>query len=429
MSEWQLLEALSDFDISEAESIFAAELTTAEETFARYSVERAPVQRVAIVAEAFLPKVDGVSKSAYLTIRYLQQTGRKALVFAPDISIRSVGETRVIPMRSIGFRMAPETRVALPSRKIGAYLDEFQPDLLHLFSPVWLSLSAVIAARKRDIPIVANYQTDLPGYAVEYGLPRFTSLLARRLLRYLHNQCHVNLVPSAYTQAELRSWGFKRLMIWKRGVSVTRYHPQRASQRWRERLLNGRDPNSLLCIYVGRLAQEKRVRLLHEVARMEGVELTIIGDGVDRANLEAEFADTNTYFTGYLFGDELSQAFASADVFLFPGMAETFGQVVQEAMASGLPCVVANRGGAADLISEGVNGYLCEPNEAAFAQKVGRLRDDREHCQRLGAAARMSAETQPWEKILTELESHYDHALKLNQRSLEISKKLSPRYL
>ena len=116
MSEWQLLEALSDFDISEAESIFGAEFTAdIEDSFAQYGVERAAIQRVAIVAEAFLPKVDGVSKSAYLTIRYLQQSGREALVFAPDISIRSVGGTRVIPMRSFGLRLAPETRIALPA--------------------------------------------------------------------------------------------------------------------------------------------------------------------------------------------------------------------------------------------------------------------------------------------------------------------------
>ncbi len=424
MSEWQLLQALSDFDIAEAESIFGAEFTAdIEDSFAQYGVERAPVHRVAIVTEAFLPKVDGVSKSAYLTIRYLQQSGREALVIAPDISIRSVGETRVIPMRSFGLRLAPETRIALPSRKIGTYLDEFQPDILHLFSPAWLSLGAVLAARKRGIPIVANYQTDLPGYAIEYGLPRFTSHLARALLRLMHNRCHINLAPSPYTLGQLRSWGFKRLRIWKRGVSITRFHPQRASSRWRERLLNGRDPDSLLCLYVGRLAQEKRVRLLREVARTKGVALTIIGDGVDRPNLEAALAGTDVHFTGYLFGDELSQAFASADVFLFPGMAETFGQVVQEAMASGLPCVVANRGGAADLIEEGVNGYSCAPEEAEFARIVRQLRDDRAHCERLGQQARKFAEMQPWEKILTELEGHYDRAIRLNQRALRLSRR------
>lgn len=424
MSEWQLLEALSDFDITEAESIFGAELKAdLEDSFAQYGVKRAPVKRVAIVAEAFLPKVDGVSKSAYLTIRYLQQSGREALVFAPDISIRSVGETRVIPMRSFGLRLAPETRIALPSRKIGKYLDEFQPDILHLFSPVWLSLSAVLAARKRGIPIVANYQTDLPGYAIEYGLPRFTSRLAQTLLRFMHNKCHVNLAPSTYTIGQLRSWGFKRLRIWKRGVSTTRYDPKRSSPRWRERLLNGRDKTSLLCLYVGRLAQEKRIRLLHEIACTKGVALTIVGDGVDRPNLEADLADTDTFFTGYLFGDELSQAFASADVFLFPGMAETFGQVVQEAMASGLPCVVANRGGAADLIIEGVNGYLCEPVESEFARIVRHLRDDREHCKKLGEEARKFAEMHPWEKILTELEDHYNHAIRLNDRALRLSRR------
>ena len=422
MSDWELLEALNEFDIVEAERIFDAEFTAAAvDSDENLSISRAPVQRVAIVTEAFLPKVDGVSKSAFMTIRYLQHSGRLALVFAPDISIRSVGITRVIPMPSIGLRLAPETRIALPSRKIGAYLDKFRPDILHLFSPALLSFSAVRAARKRGIPIVANYQTDLPGYALEYGLPSFSAHLARALLRNLHNQCHVNLAPSPYTLKQLRSWGFKRLHLWKRGVSTSRYHPNHATAHWRKRLLHGRDPNSLLCIYVGRLAQEKRVHLLHEVANTEGVALTIIGDGVERSKLESVFSDTDAHFTGYLFGDELSRAFACADAFLLPALAETFGQVVQEAMSSGLTCIVANRGGAADLVEEGINGYTCAPDESEFARIVRVLRDNRNLCAEMGKRARAIAETRPWEKVLTELESHYSHAIDLNQRMLRLS--------
>ncbi len=138
-------------------------------------------------------------------------------------------------------------------------------------------------------------------------------------------------------------------------------------QTWRERLLNGRDPDSLLCIYVGRLANEKRVDLLLEVARTPGVALTIIGDGALREALESLFAGTGTYFTGYLMGDDLPQAFASADVFAFTGPHETFGQVVQEAMASGLPSVVIDQGGVADLVLPGETGFICPDDSLAFA--------------------------------------------------------------
>lgn len=111
---------------------------------------------MAIFAEAFLPKVDGVSKTAYLTLRYLQQTGREVLVFAPDTAPSHIGASQVIPLPSLGIPAAPETRVALPTLAVGDYLDDFQPDMIHMFSPALLSISGMLAGRRRNLPIVAN---------------------------------------------------------------------------------------------------------------------------------------------------------------------------------------------------------------------------------------------------------------------------------
>jgi glycosyltransferase involved in cell wall biosynthesis len=152
------------------------------------------------------------------------------------------------------------------------------------------------------------------------------------------------------------------------------------------------------------------------VARTPGVALTIIGDGAVRSDLEALFAGTGTYFTGYLFGHDLSQAFASADVFTFTGPSETFGQSVQEAMASGLPTVVINQGGVADLVSDGETGYVCEGDPEAFASAVRRLRDDPERRARLASNARRVAEQRPWEAIMSQLEGYYHEAVDLNER-------------
>ncbi len=367
------------------------------------------------MAEAFLPKVDGVSKTAYLAVRHLQRTGREVLVFAPDIAPTSIGPTQVIPLPSFGLPVAPETRIALPTLSIGDYLDDFKPDLIHLFSPALLSVSAMLAGRRRGIPIVANYQTDLPGYAEHYGFP-LLSLPTREWLRYIHNGCHLTLVPSNFTLRQLQSWGYHRLRRWGRGVNGQRFNPRHRSRIWREKLLNGRDPASLLCIYVGRLAVEKRVDLLLEVARTPGVALTIIGDGAMRAELETLFAGTDTHFMGYLYGDELSQAFASADVFTFTGAAETFGQVVQEAMASGLPCVVINQGGVADLVEHGETGFLCADDPESFATAARLLRDDPTLRRHMAASARRAAERQPWSAIMAQLERYYIEALHLNER-------------
>ncbi len=412
MGEHRLLDALSQFDPQQIEQVFGDEYTLAPPNPA---IELAPVKRVAIIAEAFLPKVDGVSKTAFLTLRYLQQTGREVLVFAPDTSPTAIGNTKVIPMPSLSMPSAPETRMALPTPTVMTKLEEFNPDLIHMFSPAVLSMGGMLTGRLRNVPIVANYQTDLPGYSQDYGWNVFSGAV-REWLRYIHNGCHVTLVPSQYTLNQLRGWGFHRLRTWGRGVNSQRFSPLHRSVQWRKKLLNGRDPDSLICVYVGRLANEKRVDLLLEVARTPGVALTIIGDGALREELENQFAGTQTYFMGYLYGNDLSNAFASADVFTFTGARETFGQVVQEAMASGLPSVVINEGGVADLVIEGETGYICPADPSAFARAVLELRANPALREQMAFKARLIAAQRPWETVLSELETHYREAVVLNER-------------
>ncbi len=366
-------------------------------------------------AESFLPKVDGVSKTAYLTLRYLQATGREVMVFAPDTAPFSVGSSQVIPLPSLGIPAAPETRVALPTLLVGEYLDEFKPDIIHLFSPALLSMTGMLAGRQRGIPVIANYQTDLPTYAHHYGY-HFLAQPTRDWLRYIHNGCHATLVPSNYTLRQLRSWGYHRLRRWVRGVNGQKFNPKHRSNGWREKLLNGRDPDSLLCLYVGRLANEKRVDLLLEAARTPGVALTIIGDGALRDDLERQFAGTGTHFMGYLYGKDLARAYASADVFTFTGPCETFGQVVQEAMASGLPAVVVNQGGVGDLVAHGETGFLCPDDPMAFAEAARLLRDDRALLRRMSNTARQEAERHPWSAIMGQLEGYYREATRMNSR-------------
>ncbi len=409
----RLVEALHNADVEKIDRSFGNELVF---RLNRATTEFSSVKRVALFAESFPPKIDGVSKSAYLTLRYLQQTGREVLVFAPDTSVPRVGPTRVVRLRALGLPFAPETRVAYPPMlSINRHLDDFQPDLIHCFSPALMSVSAIQAGRKRGIPVIANYQTNLPDYAKVYGLGVFSSFL-RNWLRYMHNASHLTLVPSQQTLNELHDDGFKRLRVWRRGVNQTRFDPKNRTEAFRARLLAGRDPNSLLCIYVGRIAQEKRIDLLLEIARTPGVALTIIGDGAARDELQALFEGTDAVFTGYLVGDELSQAFASADVFTFASPSETFGQVVQEAMAAGLPCVIINKGGITDLVQNGENGFVCPPDPHAFAKAVSTLRDNPDLRLKMAAASRAKAEQNPWEAIMAQLEGYYEEAVTLNDR-------------
>lgn len=374
-----------------------------------------PVKRVAVLTESFLPKVDGVVKTAFLTVRYLQETGREVLVFAPDIAVDQVGDSQVIPLPSISVPQAPETRMALPNPLVARHIEDFNPDLIHLFSPAAMAVNGMAVGRHLNLPVIANYQTDLPGYTEHYGFPLLSGPV-NRWLRYIHNGCHLTLAPTRTIIRQLRAVGYRRVRHWGRGVNTDRFNPRHARPAMRRHLLNGRDPDSLLCIFVGRLAQEKRIELLREVAQTPGVALTIIGDGALREQLEADFADTDVYFTGYLIGDELAQAYASADVFAFPGEYETFGQVIQEAMASGLPAVVANAGGAPDVIESGASGIAVEPTAGAFASVIRQLRDEPAARLVMSGKARALAVERPWSALMAQLESYYEEAYDMNQR-------------
>ncbi len=379
----------------------------------------APIRRVALFAEAFLPKLDGVSKTALFVLQHLQETGRDVIVFAPDNAPPFVGPSQVIRVPSFGVPVYPESRVATPSPMVMSIVRDFKPDLIHLFSPISVSIAGMLAGRTMRIPVVANYQTDLPGYASQYGMD-FMEWPLRELLRLIHVNSHLTLAPSTATLRQLHEWGFPRLRLWGRGADCDMFNPAKRSEEWRKRLLAGRDPDRLLCLYVGRLAHEKHLECLHGVAKLPGVALTIVGDGALRREIEELYSDTDTVFTGYLIGEDLARAYASADIFAFPGTNETFGQVVLEALASGLPVVAAAAGGVTDMVIEGETGILCEPrNEEDFTRAVALLRDDPELRRRLAEGARRFAEGRPWSVIMAQLEDYYKEAIEINEYLLE----------
>jgi len=376
------------------------------------------VQRVAILTEAFLPKVDGVTRTVLLTVKHLEATGRQALVIAPSPTVTRVGQTRVFGVPSLWLPFNRETRVAPPWPSIIETLRAFKPHLIHLFSPFSLGFIGMVGGGLLNTPVIANYQTDLPAYARSYGYAFFSNACIH-LLRYIHDGCTLSLAPSRATVRELRAWGFRRLRLWGRGVDSQRFSPTRRSQESRSRLLAGRDPDSLLAVYVGRLARDKHLETLRDVAREPGVSLTIIGGGDELPALRKAFCGegSNVHFAGALVADELAQAYASADVFVFPGPEETFGQAVLEAMASGLPAIVSDRGGPATFVEDNCSGFICPVDDAAaFATRVRYLRDNPAIRLRQSLEARLYAERQPWSGVMRSLEHYYREALILHRR-------------
>jgi phosphatidylinositol alpha 1,6-mannosyltransferase len=294
----------------------------------------------------------------------------------------------------------------------------FQPDLIHLFSPFTLGMLGMLGGAALQVPIVANYQTDLPGYAHSYGAPHFAPLF-KAILRFIHNGCTLTLAPTSVVLAQLRAWRFKRLRLWGRGVDTTRFTPTRRSAAWQARLRDARSQARGIALYVGRMAREKHLETLSALARDPSIALTLIGDGEHLPQVRQALCTNGgtAHFIGHLLGDDLADAYAAADVFVFPAVRETFGQVILEAMASGLPVIAADQGGSAALVRHGETGFLVPAHDAtAFHERTCQLLADSALRARMSAAARAYAERQSWSAVMRALESYYAEAMRLQRR-------------
>ncbi|MBU0801771.1 MAG: glycosyltransferase family 1 protein, partial [Alphaproteobacteria bacterium] len=282
-----------------------------------------------------------------------------------------------------------------------------RPDVLYIATEGPLGLSALRAARRLGISVVSGFHTNFQQYSNQYGL----SLLSRvvtHYLRWFHNRSSLTLVPSASQRLELERRHFERLGMLARGVDSQLFHPAKRDSTLRERwALNN---EQIAVLHVGRLAQEKNLGLLKRCFEtlqdrypLRQMKLIIVGDGPQRAMLEKDLPDA--IFCGALRGEELARHYASGDVFLFPSLTETFGNVVLEAMASGLGVVAYDQAAATQHIRHGYNGVLAMPgDENAFCDAANWLLEDAEGLRRMRLNARQHASRQGWPAIVEQFE-------------------------
>jgi len=366
--------------------------------------------RVAIVAESFLPQVNGVSNSVIRVLEHLRRTGHEALVIAPDTPRGEPPADRIydgIRVHRVPSRMFPKVTtlpLGVPMPRMLKVLRGFDPHVVHLASPALLGYGGVKAARWLGVPTVAVYQTDVPGFAASYGIP-MTTRAAWAWFRHLHTLADRTLAPSTVTMESLVSHGFPRVHRWARGVDVLRYAPSGRDELLRRQWSPQGKP---IVGFVGRLAPEKHVERLIGLANTGAVQVVIVGDGVDRNKLQS--AMPTAVFTGALYGEELATAYASMDVFVHPGEHETFCQVVQEALASGLPVIAPDAGGPRDLVTPCRTGLLLSVDEfeARLPSAVDHLIAERG---RYALAARRSVLGRSWPVICDELLGHYEAVL------------------
>lgn len=314
--------------------------------------------RIAIVAESFLPNVNGVSNSVLRVLEHFRRTGHEAIVIAPDTprgQAPAATEHAGVPVHRVPAIMFPKVStlpLGVPQPRMVRIFREFAPDVVHLASPFVLGYGGLRAAQHLDIPVVAVYQTDVAGFADSYGAG-FAARAAWRWTKHLHGRADRTLAPSSSAMEDLAMHGIPRVFRWSRGVDIERFAPSARD----EELRRAWSPEGKPIIgFVGRLAPEKHVERLAVLAARDDLQLVIVGGGVEREALEKLMP--TAVFTGELTGSALSRAYASLDVFIHPGEHETFCQAVQEALASGVPSIAPDAGGPRDLVIPGRNGML-----------------------------------------------------------------------
>jgi phosphatidylinositol alpha 1,6-mannosyltransferase len=363
--------------------------------------------RVAIVAESFLPNVNGVTNSVLRVIEHLRHTGHEVLVIAPDSPRGEPRADRIhdgVRVHRVPSRMFPKITslpLGVPRPRMVGVLRGFGPDVVHLASPALLGYGGLHAARYLGVPTVAVFQTDVAGFAASYGVGMATRA-AWAWTRHLHSRADRTLAPSTSAMENLAAHRIPRVHKWARGVDITGFAPSARDESLRSQWSPDGKP---IVGFVGRLAPEKHVGRLAVLAQRDDLQVVVVGDGVDRAKLES--ALPNAVFTGALYGGELAAAYASMDVFVHPGEHETFCQAVQEAMASGLPVIAPNAGGPRDLVAPCRTGLLLEVDEfeAKLPEAVDHLIAERN---RYSLAARRSVLGRTWPAICDELLGHYE---------------------
>lgn len=364
--------------------------------------------KIALFTETFLPKVDGIVTRLTKTIEHLVAAGDEVLVFCPEGAPDHFMGARVEGVPAIPLPMYPELKLALPSLAVSGALDAFKPDLVHVVNPAVLGLGGIYMARSRQLPLVASYHTHLPKYLEHYGVGLLEPVLWE-LLKAAHNQAQLNLCTSSAMVEELSDRGILHTALWQRGVDTQMFRPQLRSEAMRRQLLGPHDDQNALLLYVGRLSAEKQIERIRPVLdALPHARLALVGDGPHRQQLEKVFAGSATHFVGYLEGKELAAAYASADAFLFPSSTETLGLVLLEAMAAGCPVVGAKRGGVPDIVTDGVNGCLYDPDQpSSLTEATKRLLGNPDQRETLRQAARSEAERWGWAGATAQLRRFY----------------------
>ncbi|HEX6707284.1 MAG TPA: glycosyltransferase family 1 protein [Albitalea sp.] len=363
--------------------------------------------RIAYVTETYPPEINGVSLTVERAVQHLRQRGHVVELIRP----RQAGEAALDTpqeLRTLGcpIPMYPDLRLGLAaSGTLRSRFERTQPQLVHIATEGPLGWAALRAAQALGLPASSDFRTNFHQYSRYYGFG-WLSPVVQDVLRRFHNQCHATFVPTRAMRDELAHAGFQRLHVVGRGVDTTLFSPRKRLPALRA---EWDASDAAVLLYVGRLAAEKNVTLAlcaFEAVRMRSpsARMVVVGDGPLRRRLQSEFPAA--HFVGMQTGEALAHHYASADLFLFPSLSETFGNVTLEALASGLPVVAFDTAAAAEYVDDCGNGLLAPVDaEKAFVAAACSLAWQHRHLAAVREHARRTALGAGWPEALGRFEA------------------------
>jgi glycosyltransferase involved in cell wall biosynthesis len=370
-----------------------------------------PSLRIAVVTETYPPEVNGVALTMRAVVEGLRRRQHDVQLIRPrrdgDDSPESSPRFHEVLTRGLPIPRYSNLRMGAPCKRALMRLWSMRrPDVVHIATEGPLGWSALQAARHLELPLSSDFRTNFHAYSKHYGI----GWLRKPIMAYLrkfHNHTQCTMVPTEALRRELEVSGFRNLAVVARGVDTMQFSPQHRSESLRREW--GAAPDDLVVACVGRLAPEKNLGVLltaFEAILRHGVHarLVLVGDGPMRAELQARCP--GAVFAGQRAGADLAAHYASADLFLFPSLTETFGNVTIEAMASGLPVVAFNHAAAAQLIRSGNNGVLVPFGDGgAFVRSAAELAAAPQARRWMGERARHSTSESGWEGVVARFES------------------------
>lgn len=332
------------------------------------------MRKVAFFTEILVEDFDGASRTMFQLINRIdKQNFRYFFIYGGGPT--QFRDFRSYKVPTFKIPVNDDYCLAIPQlikKKLELALDEFAPDIIHIATPSLLGFFALNYAKRRNIPVLTIYHTHFISYIAYYfknilPLVKPTEQWMKKAMNNFYNKCDIVYVPTKSILTELQQIGLQQsgLKLWQRGIDTQLFNPKKKNSDYIHQLTRNEKPTVL---FVSRIVWEKNIKTLIEIyqhiyAQKLGYNFIVVGEGTAKATAMQEMP--NAIFLGKKTHQELAILYASADVFVFPSVSETYGNVVVEALASGLPCVIADGGGSASLIEQGVNGFKCQPENAA----------------------------------------------------------------